>query len=98
MAGESSRKGGLRKMATMVRWDPFREIASLQSDLSRFVNAFRTDGNGSQWMPAVDVWETDNEIVYAFDLPGISEDDISIELENNLLTVSGERERIETSE
>jgi HSP20 family protein len=81
-------------MATMVRWDPFREIASLQSDLSRLMNsAFRNGEGGGQWVPAVDVWETENELVYAFDLPGIPEDKISIELEDNTLTVSAERER-----
>jgi HSP20 family protein len=44
-------------------------------------------------MPAVDVWETENELVYAFDLPGIPEDKISVEFEDGSLTVSGERER-----
>jgi HSP20 family protein len=44
-------------------------------------------------VPAVDVWETDNELVYAFDLPGIPEDKISIEFEDGALTVSAERER-----
>src|SRR3989440_11761614 len=56
------------------------------------------EGNGrptQAWAPAVDVWETDTEIVYAFDLPGISEDKIAVELEDNALTVSGERERSE---
>jgi HSP20 family protein len=56
------------------------------------------EGNGrtsQAWAPAVDVWETDDEIVYAFDLPGIPEDKISVELEDNALTVSGERERSE---
>jgi HSP20 family protein len=86
-------------MATMVRWDPFREIASLQSDLSRFLNStLRESGNGGQWVPAVDVWETDDEIVYAFDLPGIPEDKIAVELEDNVLTVSGQRERTETKQ
>src|SRR5437763_16650206 len=87
------------EMATMVRWDPFREIASLQNDLSRFLNSsLRENGNGSAngWVPAVDVWETDDEIVYAFDLPGIPEDKIAVELEDNVLTVSGQRERSET--
>ena len=82
-------------MATLVRWDPFREIAQLQSDLSRALGAFR-EGNGDgdqRWVPAVDAWETENEIVYAFDLPGVSQDKISIELEDNALTVSAERER-----
>lgn len=86
-------------MATMVRWDPFREIASLQSDLGRFFNVLRDSGaNGMSWMPAVDVWETENEVVYAFDLPGVPEGKISVELEDNVLTVSGERERTEKVE
>ena len=45
------------------------------------------------WAPPLDVWETDDEIVYAFDLPGIPKDTVSIEFENDLLTVSAERER-----
>jgi HSP20 family protein len=56
------------------------------------------EGNGrtnQAWAPAVDVWETDDEILYAFDLPGIPEDKIAVELEENALTVSGERERFE---
>src|SRR5205807_3010750 len=55
---------------------------------------FDANGRTNQaWVPAVDVWETDEEIVYAFDLPGIPEEKISIELEDDALTVSGERER-----
>jgi HSP20 family protein len=83
-------------MATLVRWDPFREITTLQNEMSRLMNSFAgTAGNGESraWMPAVDVWETDNEVVYAFDLPGIPEDKISIEYEDGSLTISGERER-----
>ncbi len=85
-------------MATLVRWDPFRELASPQTDMSRLLNAvFGGSGNGESrsWLPAVDVWETDDEIVYAFDLPGIPEDKISVEFEDGSLTVSGERERTE---
>lgn len=82
-------------MATLVRWDPFREITTLQNEMSRLMNSVAGGaGNGSRaWMPAVDVWETDNEVVYAFDLPGIPEDKISVELEDGSLTVSGEREQ-----
>jgi HSP20 family protein len=85
-------------MATLVRFrEPFREFASLQQDMARLLNgAF--DGNGQTnqaWSPAVDVWETETELVYAFDLPGIPEDAISVELEDNALTVSAEREREE---
>jgi HSP20 family protein len=85
-------------MATLVRWEPFREIATLQNEMSRLMNSVAGGGNGEAtrgWVPAVDVWETENEIVYAFDLPGIPEDKISIEFEDGALTVSAERERTE---
>jgi HSP20 family protein len=83
-------------MATLVRWEPFREIATLQNEMSRLMNSFAGGGNGEtgrSWVPALDVWETDGEIVYALDLPGIPEKDISVELEDGTLTVSAERER-----
>lgn len=86
-------------MATLVRWEPFREIATLQNEMSRLMNTFTGDaGNGSShrsWVPALDVWETEGEIVYALDLPGIPEEDISVEFEDGALTVTAQRERKE---
>jgi HSP20 family protein len=80
-------------MATMVRWQPFRDLALLQNELSRFMNVSEGDGRTSQsWIPALDVWETDAEVVYALDLPGIPQDKISVELDDGALTVSAERE------
>jgi len=82
-------------MATMVRWAPFSELASLHNEMSRVMNGL-LDGNGraaQSWVPVADVWETADEVVYAFDLPGIPEDKISVELDANTLTVTGERER-----
>ncbi|MDP8911248.1 MAG: Hsp20/alpha crystallin family protein [Actinomycetota bacterium] len=89
-------------MATMVRFrEPFRELAALQNEMNRLLGgALENGGNGRSnqaWAPAVDVWETENELVYAFDLPGIPEDKISVELDDNALTVSGERERTRES-
>jgi HSP20 family protein len=83
-------------VATLVRWEPFRELASLQSEMSRLLNGLYESGNGGSqkgWVPALDVWETENEVVYAFDLPGIPEDKLSVELHDDTLTVSGEREK-----
>src|SRR5215218_11382436 len=85
-------------MATLVRWEPFREIATLQNEMSRLMNTFTglNNGNGAAprtWVPAVDVWETDTDLVYAFDLPGTPEEQIAIEFEDGALTVSAERER-----
>jgi HSP20 family protein len=88
----------------VVRWEPFRELAALQSEMSRFMNQVwggqgGTGGNGaSTWLPAVDVWETENDLVLAFDLPGMAEDDVAIEVDDGVLTVSGEREREEKEE
>jgi HSP20 family protein len=83
-------------MATLVRWEPFRELAALQNEMSRFMNGI-SEGNGrtgtQSWVPTVDVWETDDEVVYAFDLPGIPEEKVSVELEDGALTVTAERER-----
>jgi HSP20 family protein len=84
-------------MSTLVRWEPFRELGTLQSELSRFMNGM-LEGNGrptQTWVPALDVWETPAEIVYAFDLPGIPEDDISIEVKDENLTISAERAKTE---
>jgi HSP20 family protein len=82
-------------MATLVRWEPFRELAALQSEMSRFMNGLlEGDGRATQsWVPTADVWETEDEVVYAFDLPGIPEEAISVELEDGALTVSATRER-----
>jgi HSP20 family protein len=88
----------------VVRWEPFRELAALQSELGRWMSQAMGPspaGNGqstSTWLPAVDVWETDAELVLSFDLPGIPEDKIAVELDDNVLTVSGEREREEKAE
>ena len=82
-------------MATMVRWAPISELASLHNEMSRFMNGL-LEGNGrtsQSWVPVADVWETEQELVYAFDLPGIPEDKISVELDDTTLTVTAERDR-----
>jgi HSP20 family protein len=83
-------------MTTVVRWEPLRELASLQSEMSRFVNGLFEGPTraGQSWVPAVDVWETENDLVYAFDLPGVREDKLAIEVQNDTLTVSAEREKV----
>jgi HSP20 family protein len=81
-------------VATLVRWDPFREVAALHNELSRFMNSVEGNGRETQsWVPALDVWETEDALVYAFDLPGVPEQEIAIEVEDSMLTVSAQRER-----
>src|SRR5215208_7042057 len=82
-------------MATLVRWQPWTELAGLQNEMSRLMNGL-LEGNGKSdqsWVPALDVWETESEIVYAFDLPGVPEDEISVEVEDGSVTVTAQRER-----
>ena len=87
-------------MTTMVRWNtgrwaPIREVAVMQNELSRLMNGlFESNGRPTQsWVPTLDAWETESELVYAFDLPGIPQDKISVEVEDGTLTVSAERSR-----
>jgi HSP20 family protein len=79
----------------LVRWDPGREVDSLQSEVNRLFDTFF--GNGGReartrrWLPAMDLAETGEHLILRADLPGMTEDDISIEIKDGVLTVSGER-------
>jgi len=87
-------------MAHLVRYDPFRELAALQNEMSRFMGGVFGGAGADRergWVPALDVWETDGEVVYAFDLPGVPEEKISVEFEDGAITVSAEREREQKS-
>ena len=87
-------------MSTLVRWEPFRDLTTFQNEMSRIMNGL-IDGSGGRtsqsWVPPLDVWETPNEVVYAFDVPGVPEDAISIEAKEDTLTISGERQRSQES-
>ena len=82
-------------MTTIARFEPFRGFATLQHQVNRlFSESFRTHGEESAlttWAPAVDIYETPNELVVKADLPDVNEKDIDICVENNLLTIRGER-------
>jgi HSP20 family protein len=81
---------------TIVRWEPLRELGALQSEMNRLFNTVfdSPGGNGGtlrRWMPAMDLLETADSFVLRADLPGMSEEDVNIELEDSTLTISGER-------
>jgi HSP20 family protein len=82
---------------TIVRWEPLRELGSLQTEMNRLFNTVfdaPATGNGGtmrRWMPAMDLVETDEHFVLRADLPGMDENDVKIELEDGALTISGER-------
>jgi HSP20 family protein len=80
---------------TLTRWDPFQQIAQLQRELDRTFRRVTPDGEGRQlgWMPAVDIEQTDDSIVLKMDIPGMRQEDVSIEVKNQTLTISGERQQ-----
>ena len=81
----------------VVRWDPFRDLSMLQDRMNRlFDDAGRTwrpdePAPTTSWSPAVDIFETEGEIVVKAELPGMDRKDITLNLENNVLTLRGER-------
>jgi HSP20 family protein len=79
----------------LVRWDPTRDLDTLQTDVNRVFDAFFGDraanGRARRWVPAIDLVETDEHFVLKVDLPGLEKDDVEIEVKDGLLTVSGER-------
>lgn len=77
----------------IVRFDPFRELSSLQTEVNRMLNRFGGESSVQResWMPSVDVIETDGAIKLKADLAGMDPEDIQLEVQDNVLTVSGER-------
>ena len=82
----------------LIRWEPVRELNTIQNEMNRLFNTFfeapapgNSNSNGRRWLPAMDLLETGDHFVLRADLPGLSEQDVNIELEDNVLTISGER-------
>jgi HSP20 family protein len=83
-------------MNAITHWDPFRGLTTLQDQVNRLFEGVFVQGRSGQaelatWAPAVDIYEAQNELVAKVDLPGVEEKDIDIRLENNTLTIRGER-------
>jgi len=83
----------------LIRWEPARELPTIQQEINRLfgsffdgpVSATTNGGLARRWIPPVDLVEQDDEFVLRADLPGVGQDDVKVELDENVLTVSGER-------
>jgi HSP20 family protein len=81
----------------IIRWDPFKDLVSLREKMNRlFEDAVTSRGEEkdlvtSSWAPAVDIYEDEKELVLTAEVPGIEEKDIEIKLEDNTLSIHGER-------
>jgi HSP20 family protein len=81
---------------TLVRWEPLRELGTLQNEMNRLFNTVfdapaPANGMARRWMPAMDLVETEDHFVLRADLHGLSEEDVKIEFEDGTLTIAGER-------
>lgn len=86
----------------VIRWEPARELHAIQQEMNRLLGtAFDSQaglGNGGprpRWVPAMDLVEDAEHFVLRADLPGIGEEEVSVELEDNVLSISGERSTVE---
>ena len=80
----------------MVRWEPVRDLLTLSERMNRMLDPnFRGNDEdwalGGSWAPAVDIYEKDGNIVLKAELPGVDPKDVDVRVENNLLTLRGER-------
>ncbi len=82
----------------IVRWDPFRDVLALQERINRLFEDSLSRPRGREeptvpgvWSPQVDIFETDDSIVLKAELPGIDKKDVTIELKDNTISLSGER-------
>ena len=88
----------------LVRWEPLREMATLQNEMNRLFGTFfdtpttAMSGNGGvrRWVPAMDLVEGEDHFVLRADLPGLGEEDVNLEVEDRTLTLSGERKSEQT--
>jgi HSP20 family protein len=83
---------------TIVRYDPFRDLRTLQEEVNRLFSTNLTRGFGEEgiargaWNPSVDIYENKDQIVLEAELPGMNRDDFELSVENNVITLRGQRE------
>lgn len=87
-----------RPFASIERWDPFRNMSDIQGEVNRLFDNFlgrpmaTLAGSGARnWAPVLDMFETKDDLVLNFELPGVNEKDVSLSITGDLLTVRGER-------
>ena len=77
--------------STLTRWEPFMEFGDLRSRFDRMFEEL-TEGRRGQWTPAIDVVHDNDKLVLRADVPGIKPEEVKIEVEDDILTVSGEHQ------
>lgn len=82
-------------MANQITYNPYRAINELQQQMERLWNERNSNqGRETNWHPVIDIFETENELVLLSELPGLQDSDFKLSIENNVLTLSGERKLV----
>jgi HSP20 family protein len=95
-------KGG--GVMTLIRWTPLRSVMSFRDEMDRLLDDFygrmtpRGESYEGDWLPAMDMKETDGEITASIELPGLSKEDIKVSVKNDVLSISGEKKHEKTEE
>jgi len=81
--------------SSVMRWDPFRDLMSIQSELNRLFGRTYAGGDAGAgagaWAPPLDIYETDDRFVVSVELPGVDPDSVDVSVEDSTLTIQGER-------
>ena len=83
----------------LIRWEPVAELNTIQNEMNRLFNTFfdqpnqtgRPNGTARRWLPPMDLVEAGDQYVLRADLPGLADGDVNLQVEDNVLTLSGER-------
>src|SRR6267142_3602606 len=84
-----------RRFGNMDRWEPFRNVRDIQGEVNRLFDSFlgrpAVSSSTRAWLPAVDMHETQDDLVLNVELPGVSEKDVTVSITGDLLSIRGER-------
>src|SRR6202522_142660 len=85
-----------RRCMTIIRWDPYRDVVALQNRMNSLFQDFSRNGENeagtaSGFVPPVDIYEDEHKLVLKIEIPGMRQQDLDVRMENNTLTVKGER-------
>ena len=89
---------------TLIRWTPLRSVMSFRDDMDRLLDEFYGrvtgpgDGHEGDWLPPMDLTENENGVTASLELPGLNKDEIKVSVNDNVLTVSGEKKQEKTED
>ena len=75
----------------IVKWEPFKDLISIQDSINKFFDDTVAKNQG-EWLPPVDIYESSDEIIMTFELPGVLENEIDIKVAKSMFTIKGDKQ------